>query len=389
MPKIIVFLLLISNIAWSQDVKKKVGLVKDAETQEPIAFVNIFIEGSTDYNLTGGISNELGEFAIDSRNSEVTFSHIGYESLTVELNEEFNEISLTPKNYVLDEVVVSTVSAEDYLKSVIKSSNSKIDKNTLLKSYCREVVKVNDAYTKFSDALVNYYIKKGNGKAMVTLDQHRALKSDRIDEEDSNNIDNINSAFTLQDYVKDAYNFKGLKNLLKDKNYEFVRRIRQEANGEEYEYIDISPKKDVEELLLKGYVIIDPKTSSILEFKIYTSADHLKYSELKNILIAKFKINGLLLWSKFNVIDDKYILSYNKKTIGMYIKMGKKIDDDFEFSSDLFVYQFNENIEMPEEGYERRTIYESGTEFHENFWENYNSFPLSEDELNFINSIAK
>lgn len=389
MPKIIVFLLLISNIAWSQDVKKKVGLVKDAETQEPIAFVNIFIEGSTDYNLTGGISNELGEFAIDSRNSEVTFSHIGYESLTVELNDEFNEISLSPKNYVLDEVVVSTVSAEDYLKDVIKSSNSKIDKNTLLKSYCREVVKVNDAYTKFSDALVNYYIKKGNGKAMVTLDQHRALKSDRIDEEDSNNIDNINSAFTLQDYVKDAYNFKGLKNLLKDKNYEFVRRIRQEANGEEYEYIDISPKKDVEELLLKGYVIIDPKTSSILEFKIYTSADHLKYSELKNILIAKFKINGLLLWSKFNVIDDKYILSYNKKTIGMYIKMGKKIDDDFEFSSDLFVYQFNENIEMPEEGYERRTIYESGTEFHENFWENYNSFPLSEDELNFINSIAK
>lgn len=389
MPKIIVFLLLISNIAWSQDVKKKVGLVKDAETQEPIAFVNIFIEGSTDYSLTGGISNELGEFAIDSRNSEVTFSHIGYESLTVELNDEFNEISLTPKNYVLDEVVVSTVSAEDYLKDVIKSSNSKIDKNTLLKSYCREVVKVNDAYTKFSDALVNYYIKKGNGKAMVTLDQHRALKSDRIDEEDSNNIDNINSAFTLQDYVKDAYNFKGLKNLLKDKNYEFVRRIRQEANGEEYEYIDISPKKDVEELLLKGYVIIDPKTSSILEFKIYTSADHLKYSELKNILIAKFKINGLLLWSKFNVIDDKYILSYNKKTIGMYIKMGKKIDDDFEFSSDLFVYQFNENIEMPEEGYERRTIYESGTEFHENFWENYNSFPLSEDELNFINSIAK
>ncbi|WMI67188.1 carboxypeptidase-like regulatory domain-containing protein [Mangrovimonas sp. YM274] len=389
MPKIIVFLLLISNIAWSQDVKKKVGLVKDAETQEPIAFVNIFIEGSTDYNLTGGISNELGEFAIDSRNSEVTFSHIGYESLTVELNDEFNEISLTPKNYVLDEVVVSTVSAEDYLKDVIKSSNSKIDKNTLLKSYCREVVKVNDAYTKFSDALVNYYIKKGNGKAMVTLDQHRALKSDRIDEEDSNNIDNINSAFTLQDYVKDAYNFKGLKNLLKDKNYEFVRRIRQEANGEEYEYIDISPKKDVEELLLKGYVIIDPKTSSILEFKIYTSADHLKYSELKNILIAKFKINGLPLWSKFNVIDDKYILSYNKKTIGMYIKMGKKIDDDFEFSSDLFVYQFNENIEMPEEGYERRTIYESGTEFHENFWENYNSFPLSEDELNFINSVAK
>ncbi|MCF1191603.1 carboxypeptidase-like regulatory domain-containing protein [Mangrovimonas sp. AS39] len=378
----------ITQLAISQE--RKTGIIKDADTKEPLEFVSVYIDNGPDSNYTGSISNGEGEFSIMDNGSKVTFSYLGYEENEVELQEGFNEIFLKPKDFVLDEVVISDVSAEDYLKSIIKAADNKIDKNTLFKSYCREIVKVNDEYTKFSDGLVNYYVKKGNGKSVITLPQHRAFKSDKISEEDFGSIDNINSAFTLDEYVKNAYNYKFIKKLLKDKNYDFVRKIKKEEGGLEYEYIEVSPKSDVEELLYKGYVVIDPKTGDVLELKFYTSSDHLKYSKLQNVmLIMKVKVNSLLIWTKFRVIEDKYVLTYNQKSVGMYLKFGKYVDDNFNFSSDLFVYAFENDVEIPDDGYDNRTIYEAGTSFTENFWENYNAFPLNNEEEAFIESVSK
>ena len=385
MKKLIIVILFVTNLTWSQN-NKFFGVIKNTETLQPIEFVNIYFKNSL-ANSTGAISNELGEFVINSNNLEVVFSHINYETLTLNLSKNSNEILLKPKNYVLDEIVISNISAKDYLIDIIKSSKSKIDKNTLLKSYCREIVKINDDFTKFSDALVNYYVKKGNGKSKITLGQHRALKNNEINHEDFRNIDNINSVFKLKDYVKDAYNFDELKNLLKNKEYKIIRKIKKESNGEEYEYIEIIPNADSDKMLNEGYVIIDNKTKSILEYKIYTSENHLKNSKLINLLIAKAKLNNVLFWSKFKIINNQYILIYNKKKVEMYIKMGKNINHDFSFTSDLFVYEFKNNIKIPSKGYEKRTIYQAGNEYDESFWENFNAFPLNKNEIEFINSV--
>jgi len=133
-------------------------------------------------NSTGSISNENGEFTVINNNSKIIFSHINYESFSIESDGNLKEILLKPKNYVLDDVVISKENPRDYLKKIINLSKNKIDKNTLLKGYCREIVKVNNEYTKFSDALVDYYIKKGNGKSNLILGQHRALKSNKLND---------------------------------------------------------------------------------------------------------------------------------------------------------------------------------------------------------------
>jgi hypothetical protein len=259
-----------------------------------------------------------------------------------------------------------------------------------LKGYCREIVKVNNEYTKFSDALVDYYIKKGNGKSNLILGQHRALKSNMLNDQDDKSIDNINSIFNVKDYVKNAYYFETIEKLLKSDEYEFERRSKKVANGEEFEYIEIKPKEDSNEMLNKGYVIIDPKSKSILEFKIYTSENHLKNAKLINILIAKVKINNVLIWSKFKIINNQYILTYNKKQFGVYIKKGEKIDHNFDYASDLFVHEFKNNVEIPDKGYNNnKTLFEAGNSFTEKFWLKYNIFPLSENEEKFINSIQQ
>jgi hypothetical protein len=388
MKKICILIILISNFTWSQNNKIQ-GIIKDSETFQPIPYVNIYSENELKNNSTGSISNENGEFTVINNNSKILFSHINYESFSIESDGNLKEILLKPKNYVLDEVVISNENPKNYLKKIIDLSKNKIDKNTLLKGYCREIVKVNNEFTKFSDALVDYYIKKENGKSNLILGQHRALKSNKLNDQDDESIDNINSLFNVKDYVKKAYNFETIEKLLKSDEYEFERRFKKEANGEEFEYIEIMPKEDSNEMLNKGYVIIDPKSKSILEFKIYTSENHLKNSKLINILIAKVKINNVLIWSKFKIINNQYILIYNKKQFGVYIKKGERIDHNFDFASDLFVYEVKNNVEIPDKGYNNKTLFEAGNSFTEKFWLKYNVFPLSESEEKFINSIQQ
>jgi hypothetical protein len=386
MKKITLLLFLLTSLSWSQNTKIS-GVIRDAQTLETIPYVNIYSDNDLNSNTTGSISNENGEFAINTTNAKLIFSHLNYELLTVTVDEKTTEILLTPKNYVLDEIVVSNESPKDYLKRIIKLSNSKLDKNTLLKGYYREIVKVNNDYTKYADALVAYYVKKGNGKSTVVLGQHRALQSKKLEEEDDKSIDNINSAFNVKDFVKSAYDFEAIERLLKNDSYEFERKIKKEANGEEYEYVGIIPDEASDEMLNKGYVIIDPKTKSILEFKIYTSENHLKNAKIINLLIAKARLNKFLIWSKFKIINSKYIITYNKKNVDMYIKMGKRINHSFDFSSDLFVYEFKNNVEIPDKGYSQKSIFQAGTSYTEDFWKKYNVFPLSESEEKFINSI--
>lgn len=187
--------------------------------------------------------------------------------------------------------------------------------------------------------------------------------------------------------MKNAYNFDKLEKIVNDKNYEFERKIKKEANGDEYEYVEIIPNSESNKMLNKGYVIIDPNTKSILEFKIYTAESHLKNAKLVNIMIAKVKLTHSLDWSKFKYINDRYILTYNKTEAGMYIKMGDKVDDNFNFSSDLFVYEYKNDVQIPENGYKKKTIFEAGTKYKQEFWKIYNSFPLTSSEQKFINSI--
>lgn len=71
----------------------------------------------------------------------------------------------------------------------------------------------------------------------------------------------------------------------------------------------------------------------------------------------------------------------------MYVKMGKKVDHTFDFSNDLFVYEFKKDLQIPEKGYDKKSIFEAGTDFAENFWTKYNVFPLSESDQKFINSV--
>src|SRR5690606_1191471 len=142
-------------------------------------FVNIIYKDHSG-NLIGTMTNENGEFSLQNI-KEVEISHINYETKKVVFETKEVEIFLTPKVYILDELIISNVSGRDFLKSLIKDAKVRAVKNTKLTTYGREIVKINNQYTKYADAKMDYFIKKGNGKSVLLINQSRAVKSNLQD----------------------------------------------------------------------------------------------------------------------------------------------------------------------------------------------------------------
>jgi hypothetical protein len=67
--------------------------------------------------------------------------------------------------------------------------------------------------------------------------------------------------------------------------------------------------------------------------------------------------------------------------------MGKKVHDNVSGTFDLLVLDSKNDVEIPEKGFDGKTIFEAGTNYTEKFWKMNNIFPLKESEQQFVDSI--
>ncbi len=108
------------------------GTVTDATTNEPLAGVNVVVEGST----IGSVTDASGKYTIDIPNSTavLTYSFIGYNTERAEVNgRSIIDISLVPDIQKLDEVVVigyGTRAKKDVTSSIATVSSDNITKST-------------------------------------------------------------------------------------------------------------------------------------------------------------------------------------------------------------------------------------------------------------------
>lgn len=92
------------------------GSVYDAASNEPMPYVNVVVRDNKDSILTGGITDDKGNFeitAIPEGNNKVEIQFIGYEKITKEIDvslaksrHNLSSISLNESSQHLDEVVV-------------------------------------------------------------------------------------------------------------------------------------------------------------------------------------------------------------------------------------------------------------------------------------------
>lgn len=385
--RILLFALLLCNIINAKITEIKGEIVEDG-SQTKIPFVSIYLKDKRGNQNLGLMSNETGNFVlkVDDANleSEVIFSHVNYKVKAIKIVDliKNSRVELTINNFMLNEVKVSSKPVNKILEKAIQNSSNLFEKNIVLNTYAREITKIDGQYENISDALIDYYINKKNGKSKLVVNQSRAFLKD------PENLKKSLSAYNVQKFIKNSYDFRLIKTVLNKNNYEH-QIFDQTEDGKEFTYIKIIPNKNVTELLYEGYIKIDNEANLITETKIFTSKEHLQYAEYMNMLFFDLRIENSMEWTKFETVNGKYILVYNKDSLEFSAKMKKEEEHNYSASCDIFIQGFKENIPFPAETYENKSIFEAGTNYKDEYWKQVKSYPLTEEEFKFITSFQK
>jgi hypothetical protein len=385
-----VIIFFIANAVLSQTIQIK-GTVKDTQSKETLGYANV----STEDQLHGTISNEEGVFILScpETTKKIIISYMGYAPLEIatEALPQDGIYLMDIQDVMLDELIVIDIPYNKFIKKLIDTSTAKLTAPLLLSTYYREFVKINEKYTKFSDALIEYNMsrKRKDIDTDVVVKQSRAA---RLVSEDDESIDMM-SGFDVRKAVSKDCNFTGIERvLLNDKNYEsynFLIKSQQLPNGQQIEIITIEPKEEVHEALFKGTIAYNPKNNLILDVNLYMAESHKQYIKERNFLIIRASLEDIVYKSSFKTVDDKYLLSYSSRYGIIHIRNKKTYNDDLMFKSDLIVTNFSSDLTSfnKKEKYRDKALYERGNKYTENFWLKNNSIVLTAQEEQIIKSL--
>ena len=173
-------------------------------------------------------------------------------------------------------------------------------------------------------------------------------------------------------------------------NYDFELRSKKDQYGNAIEVIYIIPKPNVDEVLLEGKITYDPVNRIVLDIDIKMSEKHKKNVEITNMLLFKYAFYDIQIKQSYKYVNGKYIPSYKKTLLDVYIKFGGQMNDRLMSISDLVVTNFEDTIiTSPDKNttYQERSLYPNGMNYKENFWETNNAMPLSENEERILKTL--
>jgi hypothetical protein len=172
--KWLVFFLLISSAAFSQQIVE--GKVIDKETRQPVPFASIGIIG-----LPRGTSSNIdGEFSISV---PATFSMkvtcLGYESIILNSIEEIKLIELKPVATQLEEVVILSRAVNPskiVQKAFARIPNNYNTKSFLQKFFYRQYSKTDATYERLIEASVDLWKEGGYKKLRTSSGENEGLR---------------------------------------------------------------------------------------------------------------------------------------------------------------------------------------------------------------------
>ena len=243
------------------------GTVIDQNTQDPIPFVNITIEG----NNIATVTNSEGDFALKipeaMPKSKVSFSAPGYEKLLIilsELSTTSNTIILNRQALELDAVnVTQPKDAAALVRRVFENrSKNYLDEETYMTAFYRESIKRRNRNASLAEAVVALEKKPymSTGKDQVAV--YKARKSTNYDRLDT-------LALKLQGGPLNALYADMMKypeyfmtpDRLSDYDFTFGKRIFNE--GRLIYVVNFKQKESIIEPLYYGKIFIDAQSYAL------------------------------------------------------------------------------------------------------------------------------
>lgn len=360
-------LVLINTFVWAQTIKVK---VISQETQQAIPHITVFNEDSS-FFIT---SNQKGELILDADkvlNTTLYIDDFSFETSekTIDSVKDFDWI-LKPNAETLEELVIYTRPIKDLLLEVIDHSVATFSKNKKVEAFYRENYKKNDKVETFSEGLMDFYI--GNNLKNVNT----IVKQSRNVDVTTDPNDTLDMSLTLiskpEDLIETSMRFKFLKNLVKDKNYEFV--VKSKKVGDRLLHTCyIQSKPDVKKShLYKGYFVFDEQKKLILETNFAFEEEKKQYNSTINLLIAKFDFLDLIYKTKYFDSDKLYYPTYARLDYDLIVnsKMARISNRRLQSSSYFYTLDFVDTTEVPkkEDLYTLSSLYSRGTKYGYEFW---------------------
>lgn len=362
---LLIVFLLFAITAFSQNEEKTIVL-KDADTNEPIEDVTVYIS-KTKQML---VSNSDGIVSyILSGISNIEIKHSSYVTVKVRSNTlkgKQNVILLKSSITGLDEIIVTKQHPQKILKSVVENSVKKLTIPARLKVYSREFFKLNGTTSYYNDGLMNFQLfgKPENFKTDILLEQNRSFGL--VNEEINADV----LGYNLNDIMQNYYNFKYLDPLLEakaKKEYDFV--IKSYPANEDYYILTAAPAAETKELLDDFTVLYDRKRKIIIEVSSFVSPTTMANSKdrtyvgSKNVYKSSFK-------TIYHLDGSNYYLVSSREEIG-FERVDKDKKTDIEVKNYFVTTNFsNHNYSYKEsEVFKDKTLYNKKNTILTNYWD--------------------
>nr|AIW81361.1 hypothetical protein [uncultured bacterium TB303_p] len=362
------------------------------QSDEPLEAVYVYFESSE----TGVVSNLDGEFqlAIPEGIDSLTIDSYEHNLKKVAVQDLLKNpiIKLEEFAIVLNEALILNKKGHEILNDIVTASKIKLDKSLLVNTFYREFISINNDFTSYSDGLLDFYIKKKSGKSDVYVLQSRTFELEDKENKEGKEVLAISSPYDIKDAISSAFKFNDITEILKKKEfYDYKITEFNDSEGMKLRKIEISPKEDAKEFLSMGSVIYDVESSLILDYNLKAAPEKIQYSKLRNFVIAKIKINDYNRHFNFRLDNGKYRLVFRRLDFDCYIKSGKMVDDNYQFTNDFVVIGYKENVEPPThlEKYKLRNLFEGGTNFTTEYWKDINAITPTKKEQELIDSLQK
>lgn len=375
-----------ATAGFAQTVK---GVVKDMVTHKPIEFVTV----STDDFKFNTISNSEGAFRLrfNPGVGKITFSHLGYKDYHLKLSNlpADSIFYLEPKNFEVEEVVIMNTPINEFLRKLIDNSKASQTSPLQLKGYYREFLNFNGHYVKFADALTGYTIS-GNGKKVkpkLSVKQSRAKQLASYKEGfvralvDVRKTAALDCNFEVPEYI--FFSGKGYK------DYDYTFKSRESEGGENLMVISFSPKRGLKKNLFEGSIVYNPTKNIILNIDVKMVEGLKQYAEESSFLfIARYKDLEFVYKSAFRDTDGRYSLSFSSLNGSVRIWRKNAYDNTYIFKNDLIITEtLPQTPDSKADAYHERSLYESGSNYTDKFWEGNNAIQLTPEEEKIVQSL--
>lgn len=384
MKKTILLLFFVFSFTISaQEVERSI-IIKDADTNNPIEDVSVFITKTKQLLL----SNSEGKVTFDLNGiSNIQVSHSSYVTVNIRssaLLKTDNIIYLKNNTKDLDEIIITKQHPQKILKALVQNSIKQLTVPARLKVYSREFFKMNGTYSYYNDGLMNFQIfgRDKNFKSNILVEQNRSIGL--INEEIGGDV----LGYNLNNIMENYYNFKYLEPILAErakKDYEFVIKVYSANNN--YNLISATPLDEGKGLKDDFTIIYDPKKKLIIEVSSIIAPSSLTRSKEKTAVGSK-NIYKSIFKTIYRTDTQNYYLASSKEEIGFERVDKNNITTDIEVRNYFVTTNFsNQNyIYKESEVFKDKTLYNKKNVILSDFW-NVSGLTATAEEKEIIDKI--